>query len=275
MKKRTPFSFLFGLLSLLLFASLTSCSMENVAEGHKGVLVKRPFVFGGDGVDVLNPGRHTIAGSSQLIAIDVRPYKVTEKVEKLNTKDNSPVDFVINFTLQPYDTAVGVLYSKFGVDYYTKLLEQEFLYITREKCKQYDMNPLTNSTIVSEEINTYIKEEGNKIIQRLKIPVKLIAVNMGAVNPPREVMNERAITAATKQREQTIIQESLNQMKRKDSEEKRALADNAYKNFLGLSVSQYIQLQELQVRKIGYEKATNFTVIESGGGNVGFNKSID
>ena len=262
--------YLFGLLLSLLGMS---CSMEDVKEGTAGLCIKRPYFIGSSGTEILQAGRHTIAASSTLILVDIKPDRKTEKFDDLNTKDNVPVDFSIYFTLQSISSEVDTLYSKFGLDYYEKLLEQELRNITRDKCKQYDMSPLTNDAKVSEEINIYVLTEGNKIIKNLKIPVKLIAVNMGSVNPPQQVITERGNTAASKQRENTIIQENVNQQKRKESEESRALADKAYQKALGLTTSEYIQLQSLRVKEIGYSKATTVSIIE-GGGNVGLNKNI-
>ncbi len=240
----------------------TSCSMVDVKEGTKGVLVKRPYIFGSDGVEVLEPGRHTIALSSDIIPVDVKPDRKKESFDDLNTKDNVPVDFDIYFTFQVISDKSNILYSNFGLDYYEKSLEQELRNLTRDKCKQYDMNPLTNNAKVSDEINIFVLSEGNKIIKKLGIPVKLIAVNMGSVNPPLTVIEERGRTAAAKQREQTIIQETKNQIERQYSETARAKADKAYQISLGLSTSEYIKIQELKVKEIGYSKAREITIIE-------------
>lgn len=260
------------MLGITMMFGMTSCSMENVQEGTKGVLVKRPYIFGSDGVEVLEPGRHTIASSSTLVLVDVKPDRKKEAFDDLNTKDNVPVDFDIYFTFQINSSEVHNLYSKFGLDYYEKSLEQELRNLTRDKCKQYEMNPLTNDAHVSDEINTFVLTEGNKIIKKLGIPVTLIAVNMGSVNPPPAVINERSNTAAAKQKEQTIVQETKNQTERQNSEAARAKADRAYQNALGLTTAEYIQLQELKVKEIGYSKATEITIIEGGSPNV--NKSV-
>lgn len=252
---------------------LVSCSMEDVKEGTKGVLIKRPYFIGSDGVDILEPGRHTIAGSSSLVLVDVKPDKKKEIFNDLNTKDNVPVDFDISFTFQLIPSEVHKLYSNFGLDYYEKSLEQELRNLTRDKCKQYDMNPLTNSVVVSNEINSFVMSEGNKIIGKLGIPVKLIAVNMGSVNPPQQVITERGNTASAKQKEQTIIQETKNQKERQNSERERAKADRAYQDALGLSTSQFIQLQSLRIKEIAYLKTSTITIIE--GGKVGMNKNVE
>jgi hypothetical protein len=96
---------------------------------------------------------------------------------------------------------------------------------------------------------------------------------MGSVNPPQQVITERGNTASAKQKEQTIIQETKNQKERQNSERERAKADRAYQDALGLSTSEYIQLQSLRVKEIGYSKASTITIIE--GGKVGMNKNVE
>jgi regulator of protease activity HflC (stomatin/prohibitin superfamily) len=246
--------------------------MEDVPEGTKALCVKRPYIFGSDGVEVLAPGRHTIASSSTLVTIDTRPLKITEKFDDLTPKDDTPVDFDIYFTIQKDESKLDTLFSKFGLDFYINNLQQEFRELTRNKCKNYDMKTLTNDEKSSKEICDYVLVEGNKIIKKLGIPVKLIAVNMGGVNPPDAVKEERSKTAAAKQRELTIVQETKNQIERQNSERERARADKAYQDALGLSTAEYIQLQELKVKEKAYEKATEVTIIEGGSPNV--NKSV-
>ena len=258
---------LIGMLSMTMF----SCSMDDVQEGTKGVLVKRPYIFGSDGVDVLEPGRHTIAASSTLIPVDIKPDRKSEKFDDLNTKDNVPVDFDIYFTFQVIPSEVHNLYSNFGLDYYGKSLEQELRNLTRDKCKQYDMTPLTNDARVSDEINNFVLSEGNKIIKKLKIPVVLIAVNMGSVNPPQQVIDERGNTAAAKQQENTIIQKTKNEIERKKQEVARADADRAYQQTLGLTTNEYIQLKSLDIKRIGYEKASSITIVD---GDIGLTKGV-
>jgi hypothetical protein len=143
--------------------------------------------------------------------------------------------------------------------------------VKRNKCKNYDMKSLTNNEKTSKEICDYVYVEGNKLIQKFKIPVTLIAVNMGGVNPPDEVKAERSRTAASKQRELTIIQETKNELERKNSERERANADKAYQNALGLSTTEFIKLRELKVKEIGYSKANTITIIE---GQVGVTKNV-
>jgi regulator of protease activity HflC (stomatin/prohibitin superfamily) len=270
MKKEKNFNML--ILSLCMIIGISSCSFEDVPEGHKGVLVKRPYIFGSSGVEILNNDRHTIAESSTLILVNTQPMKIKESFDDMTPKDDTPVDFDIYFSIVLDESKLDILYSKFGLKYYDNNLQQEFRELIRNKCKQYDMKSLTNDSKVSDEICEYVKLEGNKIIRKLKIPVTLQTVNMGKVNPPSSVIQERERTASAKQREQTIIQETKNQIERQNSERERAKADKAYQDALTLTKDEYIRLQELKVKEIGYSKAKEITIIE--GGNTSLNKNI-
>ncbi len=258
---------------LTLVLCMTSCSMNDVPEGHKGILVKRPYVFGSSGVEVLNNDRHTIASSSTLILVNTQPIKIKETFDDMTPKDDTPVDFDIYFSLVLDDAKLDFLYSKFGLQYYENNLQQEFRELVRNKCKQYDMKGLTNDSKISDEICQYVKSEGNKIIKALGIPVTLQSVNMGAVNPPEAVKVERSNTAASKQKELTQVQETKNQIERQNTERERAKADKEYQKALGLTTAEFITLQDLEIKKIGYNKAKEFTVIENGSG-VGLTRAV-
>ncbi len=270
MKKQINFlKMLIGLAFLIL--GMTSCSTENIPEGNKGLCIKRPYIFGSDGVEVLEPGRHTIAWTSNIVVINTQPSKITESFNDLTPKDDTPVDFEIYFNIQKDENRLDYLYSKFGLEFYIHNLQQEFRELTRNKCKNYDMKTLTNNEQASKEICDYIFIEGNKIIKNLGIPVVLKSVNMGGVNPPDEVTKERCLTAAAKQREFTQIEETKNQIERQNTERERAKADKAYQNALNISTEQYIRLQELKVKEVGYAKAKDITIIE---GNANLLKTI-
>ena len=252
--------FAFGMMALI-----TSCGFPNVEQGKRGVLVKRPWVFGSSGVETLGEGRWLIAYTSDVLAIDVRPDRKKEEFTDLTSSDRTSVKFDIYFTIQPIADSVHILYTNFGFDYYEKNLEQEFRNLVRDKAKSYDMNSLCNDSKTSIEICSYIQEEGSKMIRKLGVPVKLIAVNMSAVNPPNEVISERNATAAARQREQTIVQNTKNEQQRQQTEKERAIADKMYQNEMSMPLNQYLEYLKIKNEGVAYAKASNITLIK---GNV-------
>jgi hypothetical protein len=58
-----------------------------------------------------------------------------------------------------------------------------------------------------------------------------------------------AETAAQQQRVKTEQEKTKAEVERKNSETQRAIADNAYRNSLGLTTEQFMQLQNLKTQK--------------------------
>jgi regulator of protease activity HflC (stomatin/prohibitin superfamily) len=237
-------------------------NVEKVDENQVGVLIKRPYVFGSDGRAILPSGRHYIAASSNLIVMDKTPMRYKESFQDMTTKDKSDVDFDIYFKLQIVAPKADILYSDFGLKWYSRNLQSEFRRVVRVVCMKYDMELLTSDSKISQEIEAIVEKECKQIITDLGIPVILVNVNMGSANPPKQVKLERNKTAAAKQREKTLVQQGKNEDQRKSNEEKRASADKAYQSEMGLTTAQYIQLKQLEVQEKAYSKAS--TVIING-----------
>lgn len=251
---------------IMLSTLFTSCNPVTVDEGHQGLIVKRPYIFGSDETEVVNPGRHYLALSSDMVPINIQNQKFSESFDDLNTKDNVPVDFDIHLTIQINRDEIDKLYSNFGMKFYDQNIKAKFRNLTRDKCKTYDMGPLTNDANVSNSTEAFVKDELQKYFEEIKLPVTIVDVNMGSVNPPSEVLAERSKTASSKQREKTIAQETANEVLRIQKEEKRAEADMAYQKKMGLNSTQFIELRELEVKEKAYTKAG--TVILNEGSNM-------
>jgi hypothetical protein len=74
-------------------------------------------------------------------------------------------------------------------------------------------------------------------------------MTVGRANPPDAIKNQRIETAAQEQRVQTEKQIKLAEDQRKAAEEARAAADNAYRQALGLSPEQYVQLKRIEMER--------------------------
>jgi hypothetical protein len=74
-----------------------------------------------------------------------------------------------------------------------------------------------------------------------------VTMTVGKANPPDAIKNQRIETAAQEQRVQTEKQIKLAEDQRKAAEESRAAADNAYRQALGLSAEQYVQLKRIEM----------------------------
>ncbi|MEW6246637.1 MAG: hypothetical protein AB1555_08005, partial [Nitrospirota bacterium] len=69
-----------GLGAVGLFLMTSGCALVAIDAGHEGVLVEKPFFFGHGGVDPVpaTTGRVTVALTTQVIDVDVRPIQYSE-----------------------------------------------------------------------------------------------------------------------------------------------------------------------------------------------------
>jgi methylphosphotriester-DNA--protein-cysteine methyltransferase len=74
-------------------------------------------------------------------------------------------------------------------------------------------------------------------------------MTVGRANPPDSIKNQRIETATQEQRVQTEKQIKLAEDQRKAAEESRAAADNAYRQAIGLSPEQYVQLKRIEMER--------------------------
>jgi hypothetical protein len=95
-------------------------------------------------------------------------------------------------------------------------------------------------------------------------------MTVGRANPPDAIKNQRIETATQEQRIQTEQQIKLAENQRKAAEEARAAADNAYRQAIGLSPEQYVQLKRIEMElKVCADGKCTF--IENAGGVPTFN----
>src|SRR6266850_1878026 len=92
---------------------------------------------------------------------------------------------------------------------------------------------------IRDALKAFIKEKG--------LPIQLVTMTVGRANPPDAIKNQRIETATQEQRIQTEQQTKLAEVQRKSAEEARAAADNAYRQAIGLSPEQYVQLKRIEM----------------------------
>ena len=252
------------LIGVIAMLSMSSCT-RTVDENTVGVCIKRPYMIGSSGTEVLKPGRYVVAWSSSIEPLFSTPMKYKETFTNLTTKDKSDVDFDFYFNLQIVQDQANVLYSDFTLEWYKTNLQPEFRRIIRDKGMAYDMIPITSDPKVAQEIENYVLAECRKFIEKSKVPVVLNSVSMGKADPPKEVTVERSATAAAKQRANTLIQDGKNLDTERNNEGRRALKDQEYMKKMKLSTAQFVQLEQLRVQEVAYEKASTVIVDGSSG----------
>jgi regulator of protease activity HflC (stomatin/prohibitin superfamily) len=233
----------------ILSSLLAACSVYSPDAGHEVVLVEKPWFFGHGGVDPVpvTPGRTYTALSTEGVDVYMQPMKAETEMHDTMTSDGVPISFHAIMVLQVTDSVS--LIKNFGRDWYRNNLEEQFKTMVRQAVRKRGMNETAISTTALDAIDEEIREALIAFIKEKGLPVKLITMTVGRANPPDAIKNQRIETATQEQRIQTEQQTKLAEVQRKSAEEARAAADNAYRQALGLSPEQYVQLKRIEMEQ--------------------------
>jgi hypothetical protein len=128
------------------------------------------------------------------------------------------------------------------------------------------MNETAISTTALDDIDNEIHDQLVVFIKQKGLPVDLVTMTVGRANPPDSVKNQRIETATQEQRIQTEQQRKLAEDQRASAETSRARADNAYREAMGLSPQQFIQLETVKMQRevCGEQGKGTCTFIQNG-----------
>jgi regulator of protease activity HflC (stomatin/prohibitin superfamily) len=232
---------------LLLVLSLAACSVYSPDAGHEVVLIEKPWFFGHGGVDPdpVKTGRTFTAATTEGVDVYMQPQKFDTEMADTMTSDGVPISFHAIVVLQVTDSVS--LIKNFGPSWYKNNLEEQFKTMVRQAVRKRGMNETAISTTALDAIDGEIRDSLLAFIKEKGLPVKLVTMTVGKANPPDAIKNQRIETAAQEQRVQTEKQIKLAEDQRKSAEESRAAADNAYRQALGLSPEQYVQLKRIEM----------------------------
>ena len=163
------------------------------------------------------------------------------------TSDGVPISFHAIMVLQVVDSVS--LIKNFGQYWYENNLQEPFKTMVRQAVRKRGMNETAISTTALDAIDDEIRDALLAFIKEKNLPVKLVTMTVGRANPPDAIKNQRIETAAQEQRIQTEIQIKNAETQRKAAEEARAAADNAYRQAIGLSPEQYVQLKRIEMER--------------------------
>jgi len=243
-----------------------------VEPGHEKVFNAKPLIFlwmGGVRPTPLREGSTFIAPTTSEIDVDMLPKTFDEEFKDIMPRDNNPVDYHAAVRLRITDSVAMV--KNFGMDWYRSNVQRPFQTMNRQELRQYSMPELALDQAVVLSVEQALKKQ---LIEYLKaiprkdgtqggLPVEVQDVTLGRISPHPEIISAYNETGVQQQRAKTEHQRALAEEARKEAETKRALADRAYQEAMGLTASQYIQLQQI---KMCGEKAGGCTVILNGSG---------
>lgn len=237
--------------ALTLLLTSSGCVLVAVEAGHEGVLVEKPFFFGHGGVDPIpaTTGRVAVAPSTEIIDVDVRPLQYSEHFDIISA-ENAPVSFDAFMIANVIEGRSPELVRKFGPNWYVNNVKEAFRTFVREEVQKYPLFALTTDPTTRQKLQDAIAQEvRTKLIEKNTIPVHLVRVVVGSIQPPKGVLEQTAQTIIQEQRKMTMIEFQKAEEAREKAERQRGMADRAYREELGLTAPEFVDLRRIEVQK--------------------------
>lgn len=242
---------LIGLAILFTVALIGSCSTVKrvtIDNGTEGIQVDKPYFFGTGGVrpDTLKPGAYFRWRSTEVIPVDVTPKTINIGFNDFSTSDNIMLDFESSVQYKIVNPAS--VYSKFGPNWFANNIQSQYTSIVREQVKQHDMTAIMSKPADAQAIDDAVTKGIRDLVAAEGIDVVIQSVSLGRAKPNEDVLVQMNHTAAEQQRLKTLEQSRLAEVKRKEEQEAKAIADDAYRAKMGWTTEQYWtkQIAELQ-----------------------------
>ena len=219
--------------------------------GHEGVLVEQPFFFGHGGVDPVpaKTGRITVAPTTQVIDVDVRPIQYAEHFDIISA-ENAAVSFDAFLIANVVEGRSPELISRFGPRWYQNNVKEAFRTFVREEVQKYPLFQLTTDPTTRTKLqDTIAREVQAKLIEKQNIPIRLNRVVVGSILPPRGAIDQTTQTIIQEQRRLTMVEFQKAEETREKAERQRGIADRAYRESLGLTAPEFVDLRRIEVQK--------------------------
>ncbi len=231
--------------------SMTSCYRVQPDPGEESVLVYKPILFGHGGVDEtpISTGATWCVFTTEHKEFPITPITITENFANMIPSDNTPVSFSVYLKVQIQEGKTPGLYKKFGADWYSHSLQASFRTMVRDKASAFKMFDLASKREISAQLEKDIFKDIDTYSKKLNLPVDLLQVSIGAITPPEQVLTETKNTAAQNQSILTQSARANAELARKQAEINKAIADQAYKNQMGMTVAEYLTLRNLEIEK--------------------------
>ena len=233
----------------LVAALAAGCNGVAPDAGQEAVLIQKPWFFGHGGVDPdAGEGGPVVGGGDhQAVYVTMVPQQHGIHFDDLMSSDGVPLDFDAVIRLQVTDSVN--LIANFGERWFENNVQAEFANRVRQAVRKHGMNETAIQNTPVDAIDAEVSKAMADYIAQAKLPLRLIDVTVGRANPPDSIKSQRIETAAQEQRANTEKQRKLAEDQRKEAEQARAASDNAYRNALGMSSEQFIQLEAIHAQR--------------------------
>ena len=244
-----------------------------IEAGHEGVLVEQPYFFGHGGVDPVpsKTGRVSVAASTQVIDVDVRPIQYSEHFDIISS-ENAPVSFDAFLIANVIEGRSPELISGFGPNWYQNNAKEAFRTFVREEVQKYPLFQLTTDPTTRNKLQEAIARElQSKLIDKQNLPIRLNRVVVGSILPPKGVIEQTTQTIIQEQRKITMVEFQKAEESREKAEKQRGIADRAYRESLGLTAPEFVDLRRIEVQKEIVEHSPSALTVIMGLERVGIN----
>ena len=259
---------------LIMGVGLFGTGCVAIDAGHEGVLVEQPFLFGHGGVDPVpsKTGRVMVAPTTKVISVDLRPIQYSEHFDIISA-ENAPVSFDAFLIASVIEGRSPELISRYGPNWYQNNVKEAFRTFVREEVQKYPLFQLTTEPTIRAKLQDAIaREVQTELIEKQSIPIRLNRVVVGSILPPQGVVDQTTQTIIQEQRKITMGEFQKAEEAREKAEKQRGIADRAYRESLGLSALEFVDLRRIEVQKeIVEHSPAALTVImglEGGGVNI-------
>lgn len=259
--------------SIVVVAMLCVTSCHDVAPNadEEAVLVYKPWLWGHGGVDenAVESGLSWEWCTTDYVIFKIVPYKHQVDMDDLFSDDNTPLDFHTIIITQIKKGKSPILLKNYGEDWFMTNLYNYYCNLVRDHISQHSPFDLMSNRAILNQIDAKVLKQMQDYVAQLsnekEFPVIIKQVTIGKAIPNKQQLEEMNKTAKAVQAKQTQEREAEVQVAREKAERQRAKADKAYREELGLTIPQFIELRQWEV--IEKKQGANIDVIVGDGKN--------
>ena len=249
--------------------SMSSCHGVRPGADEEAVLIVKPWFFGHGGVDMtpVETGLKWAWWSTSSEVFKIVPFKHQVDMDDLFSDDNTPLDFHTIIITQIQKGKSPILLQNYGVDWFNTNIYNYYCNLVRDHISQHSPFDLMSNRAILNDIDSKVLKQMQDYVAQLskekEFPVVVKQVTIGKAIPNKEQLEEMNKTAKAVQAKQTQERQVEVELAREKAERQRAKADKAYREELGLSTQDFINLKWIET--IAAKQGANIDVLVGGG----------
>lgn len=244
--------FSFAILAMISM-TMTSCiGCTEVDADEEVVLIDKPWFVGHGGVQSapVQTGLKWIWMSTDTEHFKIVPFKHQVDMDDLFSDDNTPLDFHTVIITQIKQGKSPILLQNYGVDWFNTNLYNEYCNLVRDHISQHSPFDLMSNRSILNDIDAKVLARMRLFVDSLskekEFPIIIRQVTIGKATPNEKQLEEMNNTAKAVQAKQTQERQAEVELAREKAERQRAKADKAYREELGLSTQDFINLKWIE-----------------------------